>query len=74
MSKIHHVKWTRYGRWSEDGLSLLNNYGQIIYKLSRDKQHDSDDRERRSRDSSEGDSPSYLHGQTYQRFVRGNRG
>ena len=25
--------WTTYGRWSDDGLTVLNNYGNVCYEL-----------------------------------------
>lgn len=25
------VKWTRYGRWTPDGMHVLNNAGGVIY-------------------------------------------
>ena len=24
--------WTRYGRWTDDGLCVLNAYGSVIYR------------------------------------------
>ena len=26
------IRWTRYGRWSDDGSSVLNNRGEVIYR------------------------------------------
>jgi len=26
------ARWTRYGRWSEDGSQVLNNLGRVIYE------------------------------------------
>lgn len=28
------VTWTRYGRWTVDGSSVLNNRGEVIYRAS----------------------------------------
>ena len=25
--------WTRYGRWDDEGLRVLNQYGEVIYEL-----------------------------------------
>ena len=33
LNRAYLIKWTRYGRWSDDGLSVLNQYGGVIYKL-----------------------------------------
>ena len=32
LSKIA-ARWAHYGRWSDDGLTVLNNYGGTVYKL-----------------------------------------
>lgn len=26
-------RWTRYGKWTEDGLQVLGSYGQVVYTL-----------------------------------------
>lgn len=32
------VKWTHYGRWTEDGKRVLGSHGQIIYHSAEDAQ------------------------------------
>ena len=32
VSKIA-ARWTHYGYWSDDGLTVLNNYGGVVYKV-----------------------------------------
>ncbi len=27
------VRWTRYGRWTDDAKQVLNNLGEVIYKV-----------------------------------------
>ena len=30
---MNAAKWTHYGRWDDEGLRVLNQYGEVIYTL-----------------------------------------
>lgn len=31
MLKVPTVRWTRYGRWTDDGLYVMGQHGRVVY-------------------------------------------